>query len=93
MVSFGPLFTASTSPRQRPYGEGILLSYGHMLSPLRCSCCNSEMEKNTVCIHDNSQGCHRTYICKTTSKMFDFAKRNGQSSTIWIAAYFSGSSL
>ena len=29
--SFGPLFTASTSPWERPYGEGILLSYGHIL--------------------------------------------------------------
>ena len=37
--SFGPVFTASTSPWQRPYGEGILLSYGRILPRLRCSCC------------------------------------------------------
>ena len=35
---FGLLFTASTSPRQRPYGEGILLSYARILPHLRCSC-------------------------------------------------------
>ena len=37
-ISFGSLFTASPSPRQRPYDEGILLSYGRILPRLRCSC-------------------------------------------------------
>ena len=36
---FGPVFTASTSIWQRPYCEGILLSYGRILPRLRCSCC------------------------------------------------------
>ena len=36
---FYHLFTASISLRQRPYGEGILLSYRRiLLSRLRCSC-------------------------------------------------------
>ena len=38
LSDFAPLFTASTSPRQRPFGEGILLSYGRILPRLRCSC-------------------------------------------------------
>ena len=35
---FGPVFTASTFIWQRPYCEGILLSYGRILPRLRCSC-------------------------------------------------------
>ena len=40
--SFGPLWTAPTSPWRRPYGEGILLSYERILPRLRCSCSQND---------------------------------------------------
>ena len=48
--SFGPLFTASASPGQRPYGEGMLLSCWRILPGLWCSCFFSSPEHEVLMV-------------------------------------------
>ena len=69
---FGPVFTASTSIWQRPYCEGILLSYGRILPRLRCSCWHgSDLDHVTQLFWTISSQLYVNSTCNIKLKLFN----------------------